>query len=142
VKKNRILTALYSLFGAKAAKSPSQVTDTPDGRKVGLHVLSDFGDTHEFVSEAPDRGLITSTIRALEWRNGFHQVILVTAPGVSMEVGGSLDPSDGFSSVYQDENNDIYRVTVSPPGTVGDMEAILVSFLLGDGRWEGMYDYR
>jgi hypothetical protein len=140
--KNGILTALRSFFAAKPAKSPSQVTDAPEGRAVGLHVLSDFGDTHQFVSEAPNRRLIMSTIQALDWRKGFHQVILITEPGVSMEVGGSLDPSDGLSSVYQDEKNDIYRATVSPPGTVDEMEAILVSFLQGDGRWEQMFDYR
>jgi hypothetical protein len=139
--KNGILSNLRSLFGAKAAKSPSQVTDPPDGRAIGLHVLSDFGDNYEFVSEAPNRPLIMSTIRALDWRNGFHQVILVTEPGVSMEVGGSLDPSDGLSSIYQDEKNDIYRVTAKPPSTVDEMEAILVSFLHGDGRWEQMYEY-
>ena len=140
--KNGILTALRSLFGAKTAKSPTQVTDAPEGRAVGLHVLSDFGDTHEFVSEAPDRRLIMSTLRTLDWRNGFHQVILITEPGVSMEVGGSLDPSDGLSSIYQDENNDIYRVTAKPPSTVDEMEAILVSFCQGDGKWEQMYEYR
>ena len=141
-KKESVFARLLSLLGIGSAKSTVQVVEEPVGSKIGLHVLSDFGETHVFVSETPNRRLIISTIRALDWDSGFHQVILISAPGVSMEVGGSLDSSNGLSSIYQDENRDIARVTASPPKTVEDMEAILVSFLAGDGRWERMYDFR
>ncbi|WP_339462996.1 hypothetical protein [Pseudomonas sp. EA_105y_Pfl2_R69] len=108
---------------------------------VGLHVISDFGSDYTYVSEAPDHIEISNTIKRLDWQKGFHQVILVTAPGVSMEVGGSLDPSDGLSSVYRDINKSIYRVTVDPPISVNQMEKILLSFHAGDNQWEKMYKY-
>lgn len=125
-----------------AKRSAEPVVEGEAGRKVGLHVLSDFGARHEFISETPNRRLIQSTMRALDWETGFHQVILVRAPGVSMEVGGSLDPGDGLSSTFQDENEDVIRVTMEPPKTVREMEAILVSFMNDDGQWEQMFDYR
>jgi len=115
-------------------------TQKPSGDPVddvpGLHVLSEYGDEHRFVDKNPAEKTIRATIRSLDWVGGFHQVVLVTSPGVSLEVGGSLDPDDGLSSVYRDSKNNIYRVTGEPPTTVENMEDLLVSFYLGDGRWE------
>jgi hypothetical protein len=108
---------------------------------VGLHVISDFGNEYTYVSESPNNIVVSETIRNLDWEKGFHQVILVTIPGVSMEVGGSLDPSDGLSSAYRDVNKNIYRVTVDPPVSVNQMEKILFSFHAGDNQWEKMYQY-
>jgi hypothetical protein len=130
------------LFGIRPKKSPAQVVEGPEGRKIGLHVLSDFGDTHTFVAEVPKRRIIVSTIRTLDWETGFHQIILVKEPGVSLEVGGSLNPDDGLSAVYTDEKRNVCEVTSSPPETIEDMVALLVSFLTGGGRWEQMYDFR
>lgn len=107
----------------------------------GLHVLSEYGAQHRFVDKNPTEETIRATIRSLDWVGGFHQVILVTSPGVSLEVGGSLDPDDGLASVYRDSKNKIYRVTREPPITVEHMEDLLVSFYLGDGQWKRMYDY-
>ena len=107
----------------------------------GLHVLSDYGAQHTFVDKHPTEEIIRATIRSLDWVDGFHQVLLVTSPGVSLEVGGSLDPDHGLASVHRDWKNEIYRVTREPPTSVRNMEDLLVSFHLGDGRWEQMYDY-
>lgn len=141
-RKIKLRTRFLSLFGIRPKKAPAQVVDGPEGRKIGLHVLSDFGDTHTFVAEAPNRRIIVSTIRALDWETGFHQIILVKEPGVSLEVGGSLNPDDGLSAVYTDEKRNVCKVTSSPPETVEDMVSLLVSFLTGGGRWEQMYDFR
>ena len=116
--------------------SDDSVEDIP-----GLHVLSEVGDQHRLLDKNPTEETIRTTIRGLDWVGGFHQVILVTSPGVSLEVGGSLDQDDGLASVYRDWKNKIYRVTREPPTTIENMEDLLVSFHLGDGRWEEMYDY-
>jgi hypothetical protein len=115
--------------------------DEPVEAIPGLHVLSEYGDQHRFLDKSPTEETIRTTIRGLDWVGGFHQVLLVTAPGVSLEVGGSLDPDDGLASVHRDLKNKVYRVTREPPTTVENMEDLLVSFHLGDGRWEQMYDY-
>jgi len=120
-------------------------TEEPSGDPLpdvpGLHVLSEYGAQHKFVDNTPTEETIRVTVRGLDWVEGFHQVLLVTSPGVSLEVGGSLDPQDGLASVYRDCKNEIFRVTREPPTTVENMEELLVSFYLGDGRWEQMYDY-
>ena len=138
----KLRTRILSLFGIRSKKPTAQVVDGPEGRKIGLHVLSDFGDTHTFVADAPNRRIIVSTIRALDWETGFHQIILIKEPGVSLEVGGSLNPEDGLSAVYTDEKRNVCEVTSSPPETIEEMVALLMSFLTGDGRWAQMYDFR
>ncbi len=140
-----VVGALVDLFGAPR-EDDQKPGDHPAGEDPvedvpGLHVLSEYGERHTLVDESPTEEAIRATIRRLEWVEGFHQVVLVTAPGVSLEVGGSLDPSVGLSSVHRDRRNRIHRVTEEPPTTVNDMEDLLVSFHRGDGRWERMYDY-
>ena len=108
---------------------------------VGLHVLSEFGENYEFVSAAPTEEVIRTTMKKLDWKNNFHQVVLVTSPGVSIEVGGSLNPKDGLSSVYRHLEERDSRVTKVPPSTVEEMEAILLSFHRGDNKWSKMYIY-
>lgn len=108
-------------------------SDDPIDYVPGLHVLSEFGAEHRFVDKNPTEEIIRATIRGLDWIDGFHQVLLVTSPGISLEVGGSLDPEDGLASVYRDEKNEIFRVTREPPTTVENMVDLLVSFHLGDG---------
>jgi len=137
------LLANLAVWSNSDAQEPiDEPTDTqkPSGDPVddvpGLHVLSEYGDEHRFVDKNPVEKTIRATIRSLDWVGGFHQVVLVTSPGVSLEVGGSLDPDDGLSSVYRDSKNNIHRVTREPPTTVENMEDLLVSFYLGDGRWE------
>jgi len=120
------------------AQEPS---DDPVEEIPGLHVLSEYGDQHRFLDKNPTEETIRATIRGLDWVGGFHQVLLVKSPGVSLEVGGSLHPDDGLASVYRDWQNNIYRVTREPPTTVKNMEDLLVSFHLGDGRWEQTYNY-
>ena len=104
----------------------------------GLHVSSEYGDTHRYVSPDPDVETIEKTVQSLDW-SGFHQVFLVNNSGESIEVGGSLDPKDGLSSVYR--YKEIYRVTKEPPKTVAEMLDILKSFYAEDGNWENMYEY-
>ncbi|MDD1508906.1 hypothetical protein [Pseudomonas sp. CNPSo 3701] len=129
-----LLTSLLSIVSCGPSIDNSNET-------VGLHVISGFGEKYSFISNSPNDIDISNTIDNLDWEGGFHQVILVTSPGISIEVGGSLDPSDGLSSVYRDLNKEIYRVTVEPPATVEEIKAILLSFHSGDNKWESMYQY-
>ncbi len=144
-----VIEMLTSLFGwattepQKPGDDPADAEE-PDSDPIedvpGLHVLS-YGAEHTLVDKYPSERSIRATIRNLDWVDGFHQVLLVTSSGVSLEVGGNLDPDIGLASVYRDWKKEIYRVTREPPTTVQNMEDLLVSFYLGDGRWERMYDY-
>lgn len=107
----------------------------------GLHVVSDFTREYRFVDGNPNVETIRSTIRSLDWVEGFHHVVVVTSPGVSLTVSGSLHPEDGLAAAYIDSTNDVYRYPSEPPRTVKDIEELLVSFHLGDGRWEQTYDF-
>lgn len=80
-------------------------------------------------------------LRASIGKEGFFQVVLVLPSGQSMEVGGSLDPTHGLSSVFRDPDVGDYRVTKDPPSSVREMIKILVSFNRGDKRWQFMFDY-
>ena len=107
----------------------------------GLHVLSADGAQDRLVDKNPTVDIIRATIGSLDWAEGFHHVVLVTSPGVSLEVGGSLDPDIGLSSSYADENNSVVRIIRDAPVSVEHMEDLLVSFHLGDGRWEKLNEY-
>ncbi len=107
----------------------------------GLHVVSDFEGRHEFIDGQPDEALIRETVRRLDWVDGFHHVVLVTAPGEYLEVSGSLNPEHGLSSSYRHDERKLHWVSREPPESVAQMEDLLVSFSLGDGRWERMLHY-
>ena len=107
----------------------------------GLHVFSEYGGQGKSVNKNPTEEIIRSTIRRLDWVDGFHHVWLVTPPGESLEVSGSLDPDYGLSSAYRDWSNNVVRVIKEPPISVDQMEDLLVSFHLGDGRWEKLNEY-
>ncbi len=107
----------------------------------GLHVLSGLPSEHRFVDKNPTESMIRTTIRDLDWFGGFHQVLLVTSPGVCFAVSGSLDPDHGLSSSYHDAKKGVDLVIKDPPATVAIMEELMVSFYHGDGRWKRMNAY-
>lgn len=107
----------------------------------GLHVLSGHPAEHKFIDKNPTEKAIRATIKDLDWSGEFHQVFLVTSPGVCFAVGGSLDPDHGLSSSYTDERKGIELLIKEPPATVAKMEELMVSFYYGDGRWKRMSIY-
>jgi hypothetical protein len=131
-----IFKYFFLIIGIAGCAQPDQVMDSP-----GLHVLSEFANEHRLITDTPTEDAIRETIRLLDWERGFHQVFLVVAPGEAIEVGGSLRPQDGFSSVYRNNGQSIFRVTREPPKTIDDLEYILLSFYRGDGLWEENYIY-
>lgn len=123
---------------------PSDADEEP-GEEVedvpGLHVLSGFGSEHRFIDKNPTEKTIRATIRDLDWFGGFHQVLLVTSPGVYFAVSGSLDPDHGLSSSYDDAKKGVHLVINEPPESVANMEELMVSFYHGDGRWKRLSIY-
>ena len=125
--------------------------DVPSGAKEesgeeiesvpGLHVLSSFPSEHRLVDKSPTEKTIRATIRDLDWLGGFHQVLLVTSPGICFAVSGSLDPDHGLSSSFSDEKKGVYLVIKEPPASVAKMEELMVSYYYGDGRWKRMSTY-
>lgn len=126
------------LSGDPETQEPSY---DPADHAPGLHVYSAYGERQRLVKKNPSEDVIRATIRRLDWVEGFHHVWLVTSPGVSLEVSGSLDPNYGLSSAYRDLNNSTMRVIKDPPSSVEQMEDLLVSFHVGDGRWENLNEY-
>ncbi|MEM7249217.1 MAG: hypothetical protein AAF533_28135 [Acidobacteriota bacterium] len=97
-----------------------------------LRVLSDYGAEERVVSEEATVALVRSTMRDLDWQ-GFHQVVLEKVGGDWLEVGGSLNPDDGLSVMF--EEGGVQHVIAEPPATVDEMTDILERYLQGDERW-------
>ena len=101
--------------------------------KMELIVISDFGTKEELISKEADTQMVAKTMGSLDWYK-FHQVLLEKENKDYIEVGGSLDPGDGLSVLYQENGNQ--HVIRIPPATVAEMTEILKSYLLGDGKWK------
>lgn len=101
--------------------------------KMRLRILSDYGARERVVSEDATPEIIESTMNSLDWE-GFHQVVLERSKGDSLEVGGSLNPEDGLSALR--EENGTQKVISDPPTSVGEMTAILLSYLSQGDKWK------
>lgn len=98
-----------------------------------LQVFSDYGQSEKLVSESATPDIVEETMSTLDWQ-GFHQVILSRNDGSWLEVGGSLDPSDGLSVMY--EEGGTQHVIKVPPTSVGEMTTMLLSYLSGSDAWK------
>jgi hypothetical protein len=142
------LLASVAVWSSPDARNQSDVpSDTKEepGEEIedvpGLHVLSNYPSEHRLIDKNPTEKTIRATIRGLDWFGGFHQVLLVTSPGVCFAVSGSLDPDHGLSSSYDDAKKGVHLVINEPPESVANMEELMVSFYYGDGRWRRMSSY-
>jgi hypothetical protein len=104
-----------------------------EGTPLRLEVHSDYGSHSRIVSEESTGDIIVKTMESLDW-GGFHQVVLTNENGNWLEVGGSLDPSDGLSVMYQE--NGTQRVIGVPPVTVKEMTEFLLLYLEGKNEWK------
>lgn len=125
---------LFILLPAIApAQTPAWEKDPTESR-VGIHVIPNFGDNPTVYSQGITAAAVRSALKSVNWKTGFHQVVVVLSPGTSMEVGGSLDPTHGLSAIYRNRHKGIEAVTRDAPKTVSDLEAILLAFIKpGDG---------
>ena len=125
----------------------AQTADTLE-QYPGLHVLGgELGPDYEyrFISKEISENIIEQLLNDLDWIDGFHQVILVSEPSVSIEVGGSMSPEHGLSGVFRDyrnEENKIHLVTEFPPTNIGQMKQILVLFSVKNENWKSLYGFK
>lgn len=108
---------------------------------VGIHLLSDYGSEYQFLSQEITEEKIREEINKLDWSKSFNQFVVVKHPGVSMEVGGSINPVDGLSAMYRDRHNKVDAVIATPPATVDEMAEILVAFIKSDDSWKKKYEF-
>ena len=139
--KRLLLGLLTLLLPVSAAAQVHDWETDPIESKVGIHVIPNFGDSPTVYSPKISDKAVRSALRSVDWVNGFHQVVVVLSPGISMEVGGSLNPDHGLSAVYRNRNEQTEAVTKSAPETVDDMEAILIAFLKPGGGWTRVQEF-
>lgn len=115
-------------------------TGTVESR-TGIHLLLGFGSAHEYVGEEITPQVISSVLTSLDWENRFYQLIVVVRPGISMEVGGSLNGIDGLSAMYRNRHKRISAVIVQAPESVAELQNILEDFIEPDAVWEKNYEF-
>jgi hypothetical protein len=131
-----IFDALIRLaFPNEACELVLNIPEGPEDGRVGIHVIPYFGDEgREFIPELTEAA-VRKAIRSLDWEDGFHQIVVIRAPGISMETGGSLDPEHGLAAAYRDNANDIVAVSRHAPESLAELEAIQFAFLKGGDAW-------
>jgi len=106
--------------------------------EIRLLVISNYGQNTEIISEDPSHETIKNTMQNLNWQ-GFHQVVLEKKNGDWLEVGGSLNPSDGLSVMYEENGNQ--HVIKVPPTTIDEMTYFLLDYLDGSSDWKINHDW-
>jgi hypothetical protein len=103
-----------------------------------LRVISDYGATEHVAAELATAELVRETMESIDWHS-FHQVVLEQTNGDWIEAGGSLDPSNGFSLMYEEGGREF--VVGTPPDTVNEMTVALLRYLSGGAEWKEAYDW-
>ncbi|MBU8921221.1 MAG: hypothetical protein KOO63_05320 [Bacteroidales bacterium] len=134
-----IFAALFGI-SANAQIASADWTVDPTETTVGIHLISDYGNGQTLLSKEISNKIIATEINKLDWVSNFYQFVVVLEPGVSMEVGGSLNGIDGLSAMYRNRHNRIDAVINEAPQTVLQMQNILEDFILGNDQWQKKYD--
>jgi hypothetical protein len=116
----------------------AQASKPIDGTSCRMTVLSDYGEVERYISEQATVQDIVEQMGSLDW-SGFHQVILQRENGDLLEVGGSLDPEDGLSIIYNEGGEEF--VTTTPPQTVDEMTRTLQLYLANDPTWKSQFGW-
>lgn len=124
-----LIAAIIIFIHSPNSNSESLEDSKSKALKMKLTVLSDYGAKENLISKDADQEIIIKTMGSLDW-NGFHQVILETDDGSFLEVGGSLDPSDGLSAMYAEKGEQHFKK--KPPASVKEMTDILLLYLKRD----------
>lgn len=135
----KLLSKLF--FAGAVASQPAMAEEDHFERTVGMHLLSNYGSEYTFLGASITQEDIKRELRKLDWPNGFYQFVVISEPGISMEVGGSLDPSDGLSARYLNRSTKVEGVIITPPESVEEMEDILIKFADSDESWKSDYDF-
>jgi hypothetical protein len=139
--KKRLIALLMAFFGVSGLSANSAWQEDPTESVKGIHILTDYGSQHQYLGENLDIVHVLSELRKLPWTTEFIQFVVVTEPGVSMEVGGSLNGIDGLSGVYRNRHTGTQAVTTNAPESVNEMEEILKSFLGGNEKWKSLFEF-
>ena len=138
----KFLADLLSVFlPVSAPQISSSWESDPVESKVGIHVLSNFAQDIYVFSEGVTEKNVRDALQSVDWIGGFHQIVVVTSPGISMEVGGSLNPDDGLSAVYRDRTRGIEAVTKEGPEDIAALQAILLAFLKPGDDWQQVQEF-
>lgn len=135
-----LLTAVLGLNAAAEIKPDDWRSESSESM-VGIHLISDYGNGQQVLSKEIAEDIISKELNKLDWENNFYQFVVVIEPGVSMEVGGSLNGVDGLSAMYRNRHKRIDAVIKQPPETVKQMEEILFEFVAGNDAWKKKYDF-
>ncbi|CAA0092700.1 Uncharacterised protein [BD1-7 clade bacterium] len=135
-----IFSALFGISANAQIESADWKLD-PIETTVGIHLISDYGNGQALLSKEISNKIISSEINKLDWVSDFYQLIVVLEPGISMEIGGSLNGIDGLSAIYRNRHNRIDAVISEAPESVLQMQNILEYFILGDDQWQKKYDF-
>lgn len=141
--KRLLFGMFYALFGftANAQIESSDWRKDPTETVVGVHLISDYGSGQTLLSKEISNKIIATEIQKLDWENNFYQFVVVLEPGVSMEVGGSLNGIDGLSAMYRNRQERIDAVINEAPETVLQMQTILEDFILGNDNWQKAHSF-
>ncbi len=122
-----LITALAAVFGCSKPATVERVAG------IKLRLISNYGSSERLITADADENAVRETVNSLDW-GGFHQVVLERPNGDWVEVGGSLDPSDGLSVMYEESGKQ--SVITMPPTRVAEMTKILLAYLPGDDGWK------
>lgn len=95
-----------------------------------LEVISDYGATTTEISNRATPELIKETMASLDWQR-FHQVVLSKPNGDWIEVGGSINPDEGLSVMWEEAG----AQEVIAPASVAEMTGFLLGFLSENNEW-------
>jgi hypothetical protein len=139
--KRLLALVLATLIPATSADSAYDWRKDPIESTVGVHIVPNFGDDPTIFSPDISAQAVHSALQSVDWINGFNQVVVVISPGVSMEVGGSLNPDHGLSAIYRNRPEGVEAVTKDAPESIADLEAILQAFLKRDDSWQQVQEF-
>lgn len=154
IERNGILLAagalvavlcLLFLIGCRSDSKPASnqiVSQLPPEQLVkGVHLIRNFGESYGYLGENIEVEHVVALLRKQPWRTEFLQFVVVIQPGISMEVGGSLNDVDGLSAFYRNRLAGKEAVTKVAPESVDELEWIIRSFLMDDQKWKSLFDF-
>ena len=138
----KLVAILLALLLPSCSAQPTQSWETdPVESRVGIHVIPNFGDDPTVFNPDISPEAVQSALQSVDWVNGFHQVVVVVSPGISMEVGGSLNPEHGLSAFYRNRSKGIEAVTKDAPESIDKLRAILLAFIKQDDSWQRVQEF-
>ena len=128
-------------IGARTPIASVNWREDPTEATVGIHLLSHYGSEQEYLSNETSIESIREELDRLDWEGNFYQFVVVIEPGISMEVGGSLNGVDGLSAMYRNRLDQVEGVIKEPPEDVLEMKHILELFVSGTDKWMQEYEF-